>query len=544
MTNDPSRPLVLLVDSEALEKLPGLSRDTYSMLKCVGYDEKDIQQHAREGTEFKLVVFKDDGSSLATLGTWDNMIRLATKLFPRVAHILTKYADALKTVPYSDFVQMSGDASWPKLEHTDPKYMNEDRLLANPTVANARRFFNDTLHLRALYAGDGWTRNQSGQKDVKEYVVPNAPLSTLGDHILLDLPKLTLPKLGVSSTTGAKELPIPPFYDPMNAALWAYEPNLSNTLAAARAWKKQYGIKAAATDRKRVCLLVIDAQRDFCQSEGTLFVGGRNGKGAIEDNNRLAQFIYRELPWLTAIKPTMDTHLPFQVFTRAAWLDAAGAVPGPFTIVENADVKNGRFTPEPMFASMLGTDVIWMTNQMLHYTAELEKVGKYKLMLWTEHCVLGQSGHALSGVIQEARMFHAYARGANNEPIIKGGNPLTENYSIVQPEVLTRFDGASIAQKNTHFLEDLLKYDYVLIAGQAASHCVKSSIEDILAFILATSPGLAQKVYVMEDCMSAVVSPAYDYTSEAEAALQLFRSKGMHVVKSTTPMANWPDIQL
>jgi nicotinamidase-related amidase len=181
---------------------------------------------------------------------------------------------------------------------------------------------------------------------------------------------------------------------------------------------------------------------------------------------------------------------------------------------------------------------------MEHYTSELEKGGKYKLMLWPEHCVLGQSGHALSGVIQEARMFHAYARGANNEPLIKGGNPLTENYSIVQPEVLTRFDGGSIAQKNTHFLEDLLKYDYVLIAGQAASHCVKSSIEDILAFILATSPGLAQKVYVMEDCMSAVVTPAHDYTSEAERALQLFRSKGMHVVKSTTPMASWPDIQL
>ena len=89
-----------------------------------------------------------------------------------------------------------------------------------------------------------------------------------------------------------------------------------------------------------------------------------------------------------------------------------------------------------------------------------------------------------------------------------------------------------------------------MIAGQAASHCVKSSIDDLLDEIVTNDPSLAEKVYIMTDCMSAVTVPdrnggfAADFTEEAEKAQQRFADAGMHLVVSTDPIDSWPDIDL
>jgi nicotinamidase-related amidase len=111
--------------------------------------------------------------------------------------------------------------------------------------------------------------------------------------------------------------------------------------------------------------------------------------------------------------------------------------------------------------------------------------------------------------------------------------------------VTSRFDGAPLGQRNTQFLHTLLTASAVVIAGQAASHCVKSTIDDLLAEIAVQDPALANKVYLVTDCMSAVTVPdgngglAADFTAQAEAALQRFADAGMHLVKSTDPITSW-----
>ena len=42
------------------------------------------------------------------------------------------------------------------------------------------------------------------------------------------------------------------------------------------------------------CLLLVDVQNTFCIPGYELFVGGQSGNGAVEDNMRLCQFIYRQ----------------------------------------------------------------------------------------------------------------------------------------------------------------------------------------------------------------------------------------------------------
>ncbi len=342
---------------------------------------------------------------------------------------------------------------------------------------------------------------------------------------------------------------VPDFYDPKQATEWAYQPDAQALMGQATDWRHHQSVKPAGSDRVKIHLLLIDVQKDFCFPQGTLYVGGRSSTGAMDDTDRIATFIYRNLPHITDITCTMDTHFPYQIFFPAFWLDANDQVPAPHTEVSTDQIRAGELRPNPAMAWWLCSgNYPWLQRQVEFYCAELERAGKYTLYLWPPHCLLGSDGHALAGVIHAARLFHAFVRGAKAWVEVKGGNALTENYSVLAPEVLMRHDGRPLAQRNTQFVKTLLDADAVIIAGQAASHCVKSSIEDLLGEITTIDHKLAQKVYILRDCISAVAVPdpakpgafLFDFTPQAEAALQKFTDAGMHVVTSADPMAAWP----
>ncbi len=342
----------------------------------------------------------------------------------------------------------------------------------------------------------------------------------------------------------AAQLPIPSFFNPKNAGEWSYRPDQRALFEAAQGWKKQNGLKASATDQQHVDLYIIDGQKDFCFPEGTLYVGGESGTGAIDDSRRIAEFIYRNLRNISQVRATMDTHFAYQIFFSSFLVFDDGSPVPPHTAVPLDDVRSGKVKPSPYAAAVVG-DYNYLVRHLLHYCSELEKAGKYVLYVWPEHCILGSDGHALAGVLHEARMFHAYTRGSQSHVEVKGGNPLTENYSVFRPEVLTGPDGKPIAQKNVRMYETALRGKGIFV-GQAASHCVASSIDDILNEILAKDPKLASNFYVLEDCMSSVTVPdgkggfIVNYTPQAKAALKRFSDNGMHVVKSTDPMETWP----
>lgn len=347
------------------------------------------------------------------------------------------------------------------------------------------------------------------------------------------------------------QLATPAFFNPANAADFNYNPDEWAVIEASAGWRVQNGIKGSASDRFKLHLLLIDVQKDFCFPEGSLYVGGRSGTGAVDDNRRLCDFIYGNLGIITELTTTMDTHFVFQIFSSTFWLDENDAMPAPHTMIAAADVIGGKYRPNPAVAAIVcNGNYAWLQKQVVYYCEQLEAAGKYQLYLWPPHCLLGGAGHALAGVVQEARLFHSVVRGAQSNCEIKGGNVLTENYSVLRPEVLTRFDGQPLAQKNARFIETLLAADAVVIAGQAASHCVKSSIDDLLEEIVVQDPELARKVYVMTDCMSSVTVPdgsggfVLDFTPESEAAFKRFEDAGMNLVQSTDDPRNWPGIKL
>ncbi|HEY9640800.1 MAG TPA: isochorismatase [Coleofasciculaceae cyanobacterium] len=329
------------------------------------------------------------------------------------------------------------------------------------------------------------------------------------------------------------QLPIPAHFNPATVGeVWRVP--YQDRAAAAQAWAQQHQILPAAQDQHRICLLAIDVQNTFCLPEFELFVGGRSGRGAVEDNQRLCEFIYRNLGTLTDIALTMDTHTATQIFHSVFWVNAAGAHPPAMTLITLADVEQGIWQANPAVAITLGQSVEHLQAYALHYVRQLDAAGKYPLTIWPYHSMLGGIGHAIVSAVEEACFFHAMARGSQTRFELKGNNPLTENYSVLQPEILEDQEQRSIAHKNSAFLKTLLRYDAILIAGQAKSHCVAWTIEDLLAAIQAIDPKLAQKVYLLEDCTSPVVVPGVvDFTDQANATFQRFAEAGMQVIQST-----------
>ncbi len=93
-------------------------------------------------------------------------------------------------------------------------------------------------------------------------------------------------------------------------------------------------------------------------------------------------------------------------------------------------------------------------------------------------------------------------------------------------------------------MEMLLQFDRIIIAGQAKSHCVAWTIEDLLIDKRVQEKNVAEKVYLLEDCTSPVVVPGViDYTDQANRAFEKFAKAGMHLVKSTEPMATWAGLK-
>ncbi|MEG4014053.1 MULTISPECIES: isochorismatase [unclassified Microcoleus] len=332
-----------------------------------------------------------------------------------------------------------------------------------------------------------------------------------------------------------KQLPIPEYFEAKKVGeVWRVP--YQERAFQAKSWAKQHEIPPAARDRNRICLLIIDAQNTFCLPEFELFVGGRSGSGAVDDNLRLCEFIYRNLDRITTIAPTMDTHTAMQIFHPIFWINDAGEHPQPAaTLITLEDVQKGIWKVNPAVAdSISGGNFSALEKHALHYVQKLSDDGKFPLTIWPYHSMLGGIGHALVSAVEEAIFFHSIARESQALFEIKGGNPLTENYSVLRPEVLDGPDGVSIAKKNAKFIDKLLGFDAVIIAGQAKSHCVAWTIDDLLTEILARNSELAKKVYLLEDCTSPVVVPGVvDFTEAADAAFQRFAAAGMNVVKST-----------
>ncbi len=341
-----------------------------------------------------------------------------------------------------------------------------------------------------------------------------------------------------------KEQPIPPhFQEDKIPHVWRVD--YQDISKAAKSWADRHKLQPAFKDKKKICLLLVDCQNTFCTPGFELFVGGRSGNGAVDDSRRICRFIYSNIGAISHIIASLDTHRVMQIFHSIFLINDKGENPNPMTVISTDDIKNGKWKVNPdIVENIPGGIYEEMQKYLQHYCEELEKHGKLQLMIWPYHAMLGGIGHALVSAIEEALFFYTIARRKQPDFEIKGENLLTENYSIFRPELTRDAKGQSIASENIGFFDRLLNYDRIIIAGQAKSHCVVWTVEDLLSEIKSRDPKFAEKIYLLEDCTSPVVIPeVVDFTDQADKAFERFAAEGMHLVRSTDNMNLWPGME-
>ena len=334
-------------------------------------------------------------------------------------------------------------------------------------------------------------------------------------------------------------LPIPPHFNPRKSgSVWRVD--YEKIAAEARGWQGEHGIAPARRDGKRICLLAIDMQNTFCIPGHELFVAGRSGKGAVQDCRRLCRFIYQHLNRISQVIFTMDTHQAMQIFHGFFFVDREGRHPAPMTTISAEDVVKGRWRVNLALADQLGYTPAFLEKHLAYYVQRLARSGKFALTVWPYHAMLGGIGHALAPAFEEALFFHGIARGSQPEIYMKGNHPLTEHYSAMQPEVTHDAAGRLMAGFNEDLLQKLNSFDAIVVAGQAKSHCVAWTVSDMLNGFRKHAPDMIEKVYLLDDCSSAVCIPGVvDFTDEAEAAYARFAEAGMKRVNSTQSLTHW-----
>jgi nicotinamidase-related amidase len=293
----------------------------------------------------------------------------------------------------------------------------------------------------------------------------------------------------------------------------------------ARRYVAEHRIRPAREDTLRIAAFGIDVQVAFCTPGASLFV-----PGAVEDTQRALRFLYSHLDRLTELVFSLDTHRVFQIFHPAWWRDAEGRPPAPLSVITVADVRAGRW------------QATRFPEESLAYCERLEASGKYVLTIWPYHALLGGLSHSLVPAVYEASLFHSLVRDTPTWFELKGEHPLTENYSVLSPEV-TEVRGQKVGEFNTRLFDHLMSFDRVYVFGQAKSHCVLSTLRDLRQHIERTDRSKMGRVVILEDAMSSVPAPpldplpaALDFPRVADAAIRELQQAGMRVGKTTDPL--------
>lgn len=270
-----------------------------------------------------------------------------------------------------------------------------------------------------------------------------------------------------------------------------------------------------------VHLLIIDPQNDFCDlpdtyrpldaATGERLQSALPVPGAHADMQRLARFIGASIPQLDQITVTLDSHHRLHIAHPGFWQTGAGAAVPPFTPITAAQLRAGEFAPRR------AQDL----TQAQAYLDALEQRGRYTLMVWPVHCELGSWGHNVHADVRAAYNAWEDVHGRVVQKIIKGSNLWTEHYSALQAEVPRADDSAT--RLNQALINDLDRADHIVIAGEASSHCVRATTEDIAHNLPSNRP---ERITLLTDCMS----PVGGFAAQHAEFLQAMREHGVRLM--------------
>jgi len=279
------------------------------------------------------------------------------------------------------------------------------------------------------------------------------------------------------------------------------------------------GVPAKDDYNGGLALFIIDPQVDFHEG-GSLAVSG-----AIQDSKKIIKLLKNFRDHIERIVVTLDTHHSMHIHTGPFWQDANGKQPEPFTTIVAKDVKDGKWTArEPV-----------MQDWARQYAEQLEEGGRFQILIWPPHCILGTPGHAVHAPLMEALTEWAISRKRSINWLFKGQNNRTEMYSALKAEVPVPSDPTTAI--NTSVVNTFTRHAKVVCCGEAMSHCVNHSVRDLVSKWPASR---VSDIVLLSDAASAVPS----FEDAAQRFLTDMQAAGVTVTTTDSfepmPMSDIP----
>ncbi len=230
----------------------------------------------------------------------------------------------------------------------------------------------------------------------------------------------------------------------------------------------------------RRLLLIIDPQIDFCDPHGALYV-----EGAAQDMQRLSHWIVKNKSGIDHIIVSGDWHHVNNIAHPSFWSDSHGNFPSPFTTILYEEVEGGKWTPR------------FFRDEAMRYVKALEDQGEFQHFIWPFHCIIGSTGASICAPVLQSLM--EWSRdGKFYQFITKGTYPVSEHFGIFRANIPDPSHPETLL--NIRLIQQLEQYEQIVIAGEARSHCVANSVNQIIQH----APHLLTKIVFLEDCMSDV----------------------------------------
>ena len=161
-------------------------------------------------------------------------------------------------------------------------------------------------------------------------------------------------------------------------------------------------------------------------------------------------------------------------------------------------------------------------TEVIAYLEALEAAGERRLIVWPVHCVLGTWGHNINELMAGSIAKWEFASDRSCDKVLKGLNPMTEQYSAFRAEV-PRADDTRTGNNAALMARLDAGHEVLVVAGEALSHCVAASGEDMLAQLDAAR---LRNTIFLTDCMS----PVTGFEPAGEEFLRKLRVRGVRTM--------------
>lgn len=233
-------------------------------------------------------------------------------------------------------------------------------------------------------------------------------------------------------------------------------------------------------------LMIIDAQNDFVEPSGSLYV-----PGATQDMSNIINLVRNKGHVFDEILVSLDMHQAYDIGHPCFWVSPDGTYPEPFTNISYQDFRDARWT-------CTSPDNLKMVEI---YLKSLDVRGKVHTV-WPEHCIIGSSGANLFEPLRTEVENWSKKHERMVNYVVKGMFPLSEFHGIFGPAVEFPSYGKE-AQFNFELQESILTYDNIVATGEAKSHCIGESLEQLLS---GHTLDVSERLTILEDCMSNIAN--------------------------------------